>query len=234
MLTMAALPQVEPAFELAPTAADLLPRVASLTTRITGLKARKDAVDGQLTLTRRQMASLETRKALLVKTNAVLDQLIQKVAEKGIGRVETVVTSGLNLVFGPKVSCVLEKKEGARGTSYKIKIKVSTDDGDVIGDPMTSFGGGPVNVTSFLLRVLMLHRFKLARLMVLDETFNNVSQSYLPAVADLLNNLATDYGYNILAITHQPELAARAKRTYRVGGEIGSPTLKLLSVGEEA
>ena len=212
----------------------ILDRVAELNTKITGLKARREALSEQLVADQKTMAALETKKAHLVKSVAVLDVLTQKVAEKGVGRVETVISQGLGLVFGPNVSCVLDKKEGARGTTYKVKIKVITPEGEVIGDPMESFGGGPVNVTAFLLRVLMLHRFKLARVMVLDETFNNVSAEYLPAVSDLLKSLATDFNFTILAVTHQPQLAHAADRVYAVGGEIGSPTLKLLTVGEEA
>lgn len=212
----------------------LIQRSEVVTKEIVGLRARKLAVDDQLGAARKTMAALETKKAHLIKTSAVLDKLTQEVAAKGVGRVEHVVTQGLQVVFGDRVSCVLEKKEGARGTSYKIKLKVKTPEGDVVGDPMASFGGGPVNVMAFLLRVLMLHRFKLARTLVLDETFNNVSREYLSAVSALLKTLTEDHGYTIFAVTHQPELAARADHAYQVGGVIGAPTLRPLTVGEEA
>ena len=209
-------------------------RVTHLRTTVQGLQARKEAVGSQLSTARKSMLDLETKKAHLLKCSAVLDKLTQAVASKGVGRVEQVVTQGLQVVFGPNVACLLEKKEGARGTTYAIRLKVTTKDGEVIGDPMDSFGGGPVNIMSFLLRVLMIHRFKLARLLVLDESFNNVSREYLGAVSSLLKTLVDDHGYSILAVTHQPELAANADMAYRVGGEIGEPTLRCLTVGEEA
>ena len=142
-----------------------------------------------------------------------------------------VFTNGLQLVFGPNVSCVLEKKEGARGTSYRIKIKEMKEDGEVIDDPMDAFGGGVVNLTAFLLRVLLLHRFKLAKLLVLDESFNNVSRVHLPGVSLLLKSLAEDYGFTILAITHQPELTTHADHAYEVSPE-GPVQLRELGVGE--
>lgn len=214
--------------------AALTQRVSHLVTTVGGLRARREAVGLQLSTARKTMLDLETRKAHLIKCTAVLDKLTQEVARKGVGRVEQVVTQGLQVVFGPNVSCILEKKEGARGTTYAIKLKVVTAQGEVIGDPMDSFGGGPVNITAFLFRVLMIHRFKLARLLVLDETFNNVSREYLRAVSSLLKTLVEDHGYQILAVTHQPELAAQATKAYRVSGEIGDPTLHCLTVGEEA
>lgn len=205
-------------------------RVTALNSALVGLTARRNATTSQLNSAKKVMLDLETKKVHLIKASAVLDKLTQTVAEKGVGRVETVVSQGLQLVFGPKVGMVLEKKEGAKGTSYRIKIK----DGEVVGDPMDSFGGGVVNVTSFLLRVLMLHRFKLPKVMVLDESFNNVSNTHIPAVSSMLQFLCKDYGYDILAVTHQPLLSSAADRAYSVGGEEGDPTLTLLKVGEEA
>lgn len=213
---------------------DIAARVAGLTTHMNGLVFKHRAVEDQLTATRATMLGLEDEKAHLVKCIAVTDKVIEKVAANGVGRVETVVTQGLQLVFGPAIACVLEKRVLAKGTTYAVKIKVDTADGAVIDDPMEAFGGGPVNMIAFLMRMLMIHRFKLAKFMVLDEAFNNVSVSYLPAVSALLKSLTDDHGYDILAITHQPALSSQADRTYHVGGIIGSPTLKLLTVGDEA
>jgi hypothetical protein len=212
---------------------NLTQRCHTVDEQLIGILARRTALTEQLTAKTTRMAELAERKAHLVKCVTTLDTLIQTISAKGIGRVELVVTNGLQLVFGPNVSCVLEKKEGARGTSYKIKIKEAKEDGDVIDDPMDSFGGGVVNLTAFLLRVLLLHRFKLAKLLVLDETMNNVSRVYLPKVSVLLRSLAEDYGFTILAVTHQPEMTAAAHNAYEVSAE-GPFTLRKLTVGELA
>ena len=208
----------------------LIDRASALTPVFIGAEARRNALGEQLASQRATMQGIADRKAHNLKAVAVLDALIQRVAEQGVGRVESVVTQGLQLVFGEGTACVLEKKEGARGTTYRINIQF----GDIVGDPMDDFGGGPVNVTSFLLRVLMLHRFGLSKILVLDESFNNVSESYLPKVSVLLKSLVEDFGFKVLAITHQPSLATHADHAYRVGGEIGRPTLQLLEQGDES
>jgi ABC-type dipeptide/oligopeptide/nickel transport system ATPase component len=210
---------------------NLTQRCHTVDEQLIGILARRTALTEQLTAKTTRMAELAERKAHLVKCVTTLDTLIQTISAKGIGRVELVVTNGLQLVFGPNVSCVLEKKEGARGTSYRIKIKEMKEDGEVIDDPMDAFGGGVVNLTAFLLRVLLLHRFKLAKLLVLDETMNNVSRVYLPKVSVLLRSLAEDYGFTILAVTHQPEMTAAAHNAYEVSAE-GPFTLRKLTVGE--
>lgn len=213
---------------------DIFARVAGLNTHLNGLTSQQKAVELQLTGARTTMQTLETEKAHLVKCIAVTDKVIEQVAANGVGRVEQVVTQGLQLVFGPAIACVLEKRVMAKGTTYAVKIKVETENGSVVDDPMEAFGGGPVNMIAFLMRMLMIHRFKLAKFMVLDESFNNVSAKYLPEVSALLRSMTDEHGYDILAITHQPALASAADRTYLVGGVIGSPTLKLLTVGDEA
>ncbi len=203
---------------------------AELLQDLHGITVRHGAAQGYLKTHRARMAVIEAEKIRYTKAGAILDTVIQKVAANGVDRVQRVVTQGLQLVFGPEVSLVLERVEGARGTQYRLKIK----DGEVVGTPMDSFGGGVVNVTSFLLRVLMLHRFRMAKLLVLDESFNNISLSHQAKVSEMLRSLCDDHGYSILAVTHQPELAVHATRTYSVGGEKGNPVLHLLGVGEVA
>ena len=213
---------------------ELSARAANLSLHVHGLHAKMESTQDQLKLHRGQMAQWEEQKAHYLKCNATLDKLIQVVSAQGVGRVESVVTEGLQTVFGPKISCFLDRREMAKGTTYSIKLKVRTDKGDVAGDPMDSFGGGPCNLISFLFRVLLIHRFNLGKLLVLDESFNNVSRDRLAAVSTLLKVLAEDHGYSVLAITHQSEMSARADRVYRASGEIDDPVLELLTTGDEA
>ena len=210
---------------------NLTERCAAADEKLVGIIARRDALGGQLVEKKARMTELADRKAHLVKCINTLDVLIQTISGKGIGRIEKIVTNGLQLVFGTDISCILEKNEGKRGTTYKIQIQVETPEGPVIDDPFESFGGGVVNITAFLLRALLLQRFKLAKLLVLDESFNNVSELHLPKVSELLRSLADDYGFDILAITHQPTLALEAHQTYQVS-EFGPITLRRLGVGE--
>jgi DNA repair ATPase RecN len=188
------------------------------------LEGRARQLSSDIDKNRKKVADLEKKKILYVKTSGVLDRLIQVVAANGIGRIEKTVTKGLRAVFGAKISFVVEKKEGARGTSYRLEVKY----GDVQDDPLDTFGGGVVNVTAFLLRVIMVKRFNLAKFLALDEAFNNVSAKYQPKVSQMLQVLVKDYNYKILAVTHQPLLAGAATRVYLVEGPEGSPSMRLL------
>jgi DNA repair exonuclease SbcCD ATPase subunit len=169
----------------------------------------------------------------LVKAVALLDKCIELVSANGIGKIESIVSGGLHSVFQDKtLGLVVEKKETARGYSYRILIR----HGDTIGSPMESFGGGVQNVAAFLLRVILIKRFKLPKLLVVDESFNNISAEFIPNVSATLQTLAKDHGYTILAITHQPKLAENADHIYEVVPGKISPTLRILeydSISEE-
>ena len=179
-----------------------------------------------------RVSKLSEERVKLVKAQGVVDKVTQIVSARGVGKIESIVSNGLKLVFGKKVSFIIEKKEGTKGTNYKFLIK----DGEVIGSPTESFGGGIVNVTSFLLRIIMIKRFKLAKFMAIDESFNNVSVEYLDKVSSLVKTLTDSHGYTILAVTHQKVLASNADRVYEVykDGD-DNPALRVLdSVMDES
>ena len=163
-----------------------------------------------------KIAQIEKDKLQLVQAVGLIDRCIQIISANGIGKIENIVSGGLQMVFGDKtMGLVLNKKEGARGSSYELLLK----QGDFIGKPMDSFGGGVVNVMAFLLRVIMIKRFKLAKFLAVDESFNNVSEGHLGLVSEMLQKLCRDHGYTILAVTHQPVLARAADRVYRITDE---------------
>lgn len=188
---------------------------------LTGLKTEETI----LVRNQKKIEELELKKQMNVKALAILDHAIQIISANGLGKVESIVSDGLNLVFDQDLQLVLERKEGAKGDSYRLMVK----QGDVIGPPIDTMGGGVVNVISFLLRVIMIQRFKLNKLIVLDESFSNVSEVHIPAVSEMLKSLCTDHGYTILLVTHQSKFTAYADRVYQV--EEG-PLLRELSSDE--
>jgi DNA repair exonuclease SbcCD ATPase subunit len=172
----------------------------------------------RLTITRltNKIERIKDESAQLVKAVALIDRCIEVISANGIGKIESIVSGGLHQVFKDKtLGLVVEKKETARGYSYRLLIR----HGDTVGNPMESFGGGVQNVAAFLLRVILIKRFKLAKLLVVDESFNNVSVDYIDYITNvsaMLKTLAETHGYTILAVTHQPKLAEAAKNIYEV------------------
>ena len=192
----------------------------ALSNRIAVFRNGHTRMEQQLTYEQQTIArlharidKLKTESAELLKAVGLLDRCIEVISANGVGKIESIVSAGMHKVFqDPTLGLVVEKKETARGYSYRLLIKHD----DTIGNPMDSFGGGIQNVAAFLLRVILIKRFKLAKLLVVDESFNNISAEYIPNVSVMLKTLAEDHGYTILAVTHQPKLAEAAKNIYEV------------------
>lgn len=159
-----------------------------------------------------KLGEIEVEKTQNIKAIGVMDKAIQIVSANGIGKIESVVSDGLKLIFDSDYKLIIERKDGVRGESYKILLEKN----GFTAPPIESVGGGLVNVISFLLRVIMIQRFKLAKLIVLDESMNNVSPEFIPKVSEMLKTLCDEHGYCILAITQQSALAASADKVFVV------------------
>jgi DNA repair exonuclease SbcCD ATPase subunit len=211
--------------------AQLTTRLAAFHKAVAATQQRYEYEQTQIERLKAKITQLEAEKTQLVKAVALIDRGIQTISANGIGLIESVVTKGLRIVFGDdQIGLVIEKKEGARGSSYRILVK----DDENVGDPMKSNGGGVQNTVAFLLRLILAKRFKLAKLLVLDEQFNGVSPDRQPYVSELLHQLTHQFGYTILCVTHQPILARQADAVYRLVAKTKPPALCKLEGAELA
>lgn len=131
------------------------------------------------------------------------------------GAVGEVVSQGLAGVFGEALDLIIEM--GQHGDHPTARFALRDPRGLETTDIMDARGGGIVNVAAFLLRVLLLlsARPAMNRLLVLDEPFINVSAEYRPAVTALLRRICDEGGFQIIMVSHTPELADAADRAYR-------------------
>ena len=197
----------------------LVSRLGKVHAVVSSIEQRLDYETAAITRLSARIKQLEDEKAQLVKAVGTLDRCVQIVSSHGIGMIEGIVSDGLQRVFGnPELGLFIEKKETARGNSYRLLIRK----GDTIGNPMDSFGGGVQNVVAFLLRVILIKRFKLAKFIALDEQFSNVSSEYQPKVSAMLKTLAK-LDWTIFAISHQPTITSAADTIYEVVADDGHP-----------
>ena len=213
---------------------DVASRISSFRLGATRLRQQLDYEVSAITRLQDKVRRIEEEKSSLQKALALIDRCIEVVSANGIGKIESIVTAGLQQVFEDEnIGMVVEKKETARGYAYRLLVRHGT----TIGNPMTTFGGGVQNVVAFLLRVIMVKRFKLAKFICLDESFNNINGSRnLSRMSNMLHSLANDYGFTILAITGQTKLAEAATRIYEVIPGVPCPSLRLKtydSISEE-
>lgn len=177
---------------------------------------------------------IETSK----KTLEVLDQSVALIGQYADAReleiqkkIETLVTNGLKTVFNEDMRFVVQQKVVGKRTDIKFKIESYYDGVFVETDILSARGGGVASVTGFLLRVIMVLLTGSRRILFLDETFAQVSDDYLPNVAQLLDDLSQEYGFQFILVTHRnPEIIDVSDRVYRASMKSGKTQYELVSV----
>ena len=159
----------------------------------------------QLKQEKRAWQSAETHDRHLQEALTVAQAVAQQTQEKAHSQIGEVVSRALKTVFEDEdltFKIIFEQKRG-RTEARLVFLK----DGLEL-DPMSSSGGGVVDVAALALRigVLLLARPPVRRVLVLDEPCKFVSKGYRPKVRMLLQALAKDLELQLIMVTHDAEL----------------------------
>lgn len=160
-----------------------------------------------------EVTRLELDIATLDKVSSLFKHLLDALLDEKKQEIQHLVTYGLKTVFTDqdlKFHINIEPKYGTISTSFKTEM-VGVAEGDVL----ESFGGGIVNVESFLLRIITLFQTKLSPFLFLDETFSNLSDEYVENCSSLLKNLCEKLGLTIFLITHNELMLSNADKVYK-------------------
>lgn len=179
------------------TTLDELTRLAN---RMHTLREEARTKSQQLT---RQLNGLKDLQGNLGDLKDYIDKFADEYQGRVISFVEDLVTKGLLDVFGEGLGFKILSKERANQTTYDFVIVDSYVGTEV--DPITAKGGGVVEVTAVLLRVILLYlnRHRLRQILVLDENLSHLALEYVPAMAELLRRLTDKLGIQIILISHQ-------------------------------
>lgn len=148
---------------------------------------------------------------------AVLTSIGEKHQETVQQQVEELVTRALQVIFGEELSFRLVQRT-LRDQAVLEFVLVSTYGDKVVETPvMEARGGGMAAVVGFVLRlVVLLLTSDSRRLLVLDETFAHVSESYVPRVAEFLREVADRAGVQVVLVTHSTGFSDEADQKYRL------------------
>jgi hypothetical protein len=174
--------------------------------QIDKLKTRHEVAKEQARRNRFVVEEAEDHLIAAEQARHIVQQVGQAVQQEAHDRLAGVVSRCLEAVFDEPYTfkIVFDRKRNqteARLVFVRDGLEVS---------PLDAAGGGVVDVAAFALRLscLMLKRPQPRRLLVLDEPFRFVSESYRPRIKAVVENLAEKMGIQILLVTHAPGLVA--------------------------
>lgn len=192
-------------------------------------ESRKHAVEEQIAQYTQQIDQSKAVLETLDKAVGLIGQYADAREKDVQAKIETLVTNGLRAVFNEDLRFIVQQKAVGKRTEIKFKIESFYDNVSVETDILSARGGGVAAVTGFLLRVIMILLTNSRRIIFLDETFSQVSTHYQENVAQLLEDLATDYGFQFILVTHRsPEIVERSSHVYETSMKNGKTQYSLM------
>lgn len=192
-------------------------------------ESRKHAVEEQIAQYTQQIDQSKAVLETLDKAVGLIGQYADAREKDVQAKIETLVTNGLRVVFNEDLRFIVQQKAVGKRTEIKFKIESFYDNVSVETDILSARGGGVAAVTGFLLRVIMILLTNSRRIIFLDETFSQVSTHYQENVAQLLEDLATDYGFQFILVTHRsPEIVERSSHVYETSMKNGKTQYSLM------
>ena len=181
---------------------------------------------------RRQASDCGLQAAALAHQQDILKVCAERGREAVRGQLVPFVTEALRMVKGPGYEFGMEFQ--FRRDAFETDLWVS--DGRHVADPRRASGGGVCDLAAntMLMAYLLAYRPALRRFCLLDERWPNLGDEDAERVAEFLQYLARDHGFQFLIVTHQRDLWKRvADRWWHVSREEGGPSQVVQSGGVE-
>lgn len=170
----------------------------------------------------------ESQKAVLFeKVSLVVQKLSELSRVETLDKVATIVTVALQDIKDPSLSFKINYtvERGQPVADFVIHDSKLQMDLDI----MNSCGGTLADLVELPLKVSLLLKWqpRLAKILILDESFKHVSAADRPALANFIRQLSEKLGLQIILVTHSTELASHAHRVFSVHHNGKSSEVKL-------
>lgn len=130
------------------------------------------------------------------------------------GRIESVVTNTLRLIYGPNYKVVLDYSMKRNRSFLAILVVKSTLAGEVKRE-IGGFGGGVADTISVPLRIMVISGSKQTdKVCLLDECFKHIDPERVELVGEFLRVLAEDLGFQVILCSHHELLQTKAERVW--------------------
>ena len=144
------------------------------------------------------------RTETIAEAKKIALQVAEEYQKRQFDQFSVMVSKALSSVFDDPYEFKIIYTQRAGKTNIEFKL---LRDGMEL-DPMSSVGGGVLDITAFVLRVVAILTSKPAHrsLVILDEPFRFVSVEYRERCKLFIEKLAAELGVQFILVTHMEEL----------------------------
>ena len=184
-------------------------------------KAENDLLNRHIDEMENRILGLVGNLEIGQEASAFLEELANGRRGAMKGRIESVVTEALRLIYGNSYRVELSYGMKNNRSSLDIEMVRETPEGEVRRD-MNGFGGGVADTISVPLRLMVLVGSRQTdKVCVLDECWKHIDVGRIEMVGDFLRVLAERLGMQVMFCTHHQGLRQYADRTYEVSEDGG-------------
>lgn len=163
-----------------------------------------------------QAAEAEATMIACEEATAFLNSFADERQAKVQNQIETLVTHGVQTIFGDDLTFHVLSEQKANRTEVSFSLRSSMGEETVETPILDARGGGVAAVVGFLLRLIITLLREDRPLLVLDETWAQLSSDYEPRLAEFVKELVDQTGVQILLVTHSDAYTEHADKAYRV------------------
>lgn len=157
---------------------------------------------------------------------AFLNSFADERQEKVQAQIEELVTHGVQTIFGDDLTFHVVSEQKANRSEVSFTLRSSMGDQTVETPILDARGGGVAAVVGFLLRLIVTLLREERPLLVLDETFAQLSAEFEPRLAEFLRELVDQTGVQLVMVTHSEAFSEHADKVYRFGQKNGVTTVE--------
>lgn len=178
------------------------------------LKGRRDEIQSSLDEACNEYKIFSRRKINAEQAQLIIQEVARQTQSQLEYHISDVVSTALTAVFDDPYELKLEFVDRRGKTEADIFF---VRDGQEI-EPLSSAGGGAVDVASFALRIALwsLSKPKSRPTIILDEPFRFLSANLQPRAGEMMNMLSEKMGIQFIIVTHNKSIIESADKIFTV------------------
>lgn len=182
--------------------------------KLNELLAEKRLAEKKLITLNQELALKHEYMVQVQNVQELFQQAIKVVYDHLSSRLGNIITEGLSIVFpdaGYKFTIEFVERRG----NVEADIFLEDSEGNRF-HPLEGVGGGVADFVSLLLRCtyIILSRFR--NTLIADEPLKFIDRDRIPEAARFLRQLCEDFDFQMIVVTHIPEIVQYSEKVYKV------------------
>ena len=187
-------------------------------------KGRKEQIEKDIKSYKNKKIELEDRLIHVEKARAVVQHIAKNTQQELEFHVSNVVNLALSSVFSDPYEFIVKFVDRRGKTECDLLFKKKDEE----FNPMTTVGGGALDIAAFALRCVFWSFNESRSVIILDEPFRFVSVDLQEKCSYMLKELSKKLGLQIIMISHLPNIINSADRIFEVTQEGGIGNVKMV------